>query len=76
MRRALKPKGRLVLIEFRTEDPKVPIKLDHKMSKKQVMKELLANGFKLAESYDELPWQHMLSFQPAPYKKAEGDAGK
>jgi len=73
MRRALKPNGRLVLVEFRTEDPDVPIKLDHKMSKKQILKELPANGFKLVESYDKLPWQHMMSFSPAPYpaKKTE-----
>ncbi len=63
IRKCLKPKGRVVLVEFRLEDPNVPIKLLHKMSKKQVNKELTANGFKLAEEYDELPWQHMMFFQ-------------
>jgi len=33
------------------------------MSKDQIMKELSPNGFKLAEEYDELPWQHMMFFE-------------
>ncbi|MDE0838872.1 MAG: class I SAM-dependent methyltransferase, partial [Kiritimatiellae bacterium] len=65
MRDALAPGGQIVLVEFRTEDPEIPIKIDHKMSKKQVVKELNANGFKLARSFDELPWQHMLFFERA-----------
>jgi ubiquinone/menaquinone biosynthesis C-methylase UbiE len=63
MRKSLKPNGRLVLVEFRLEDPEVPIKLLHKMSKQQVLKELPPNGFKLVEQFDELPWQHVLFFQ-------------
>ena len=63
MRQALKPDGRLVLVEFRLEDPSVPIKLEHKMSKEQVKKELLPNGYKLAEEFDKLPWQHVMFFQ-------------
>jgi len=63
IRKSLKPTGRLVLVEFREEDPKVPIKPLHKMSKLQVQKELVPNGFKLVEQYDELPWQHVLFFQ-------------
>jgi hypothetical protein len=55
MRKALKPDGRLVLVEFRLEDPNVPIKLEHKMSKGQVKKELLPNGYKLVEEFDKLP---------------------
>lgn len=62
LRRALKPGGRLVLVEFRAEDPKVPIKKLHKMSKAQVQKELEANGFRLHASFDELPWQHVLTY--------------
>ena len=62
MRRALKPDGLLVLVEYRTEDPKVPIKPLHKMSKAQIMKELPPNGFKLAKQFDRLPWQHMMFF--------------
>lgn len=65
MRDALAPGGQIVLLEFRTEDPKIPIKVDHKMSKKQIIKELNANGFRLARSFDELPWQHMLFFERA-----------
>ena len=62
MREALAPKGQVVLVEFRTEDPNVPIKPEHKMSKAQVMKELRPNGFRLIKEYDKLPWQHMLFF--------------
>jgi ubiquinone/menaquinone biosynthesis C-methylase UbiE len=62
MRKALKPQGRIALVEFRLEDPAVPIKLLHKMSKKQIMKEFPANGFKLVEEFDQLPWQHLMFF--------------
>ncbi|HWB00353.1 MAG TPA: class I SAM-dependent methyltransferase, partial [Pirellulales bacterium] len=55
MRKSLKPTGRLALVEFRLEDPEVPIKLLHKMSKEQMLNELLPNGFKLVEQYDKLP---------------------
>ncbi|MFT5127608.1 MAG: HEAT repeat protein/protein-L-isoaspartate O-methyltransferase [Rhodothermales bacterium] len=58
--KALKPDGVVVFLEYRMEDPEVPIKKLHKMSKAQVNKELVANGFKLVKSFDELPWQHML----------------
>ncbi|MDZ4781620.1 MAG: methyltransferase domain-containing protein [Planctomycetia bacterium] len=64
MRRALQPKGRLVLVEFRLEDPEVPIKVLHKMSKEQIKKELVPHGFRLVEEYDDLPWQHMMFFEP------------
>jgi ubiquinone/menaquinone biosynthesis C-methylase UbiE len=63
MRKALAPGGRLVLVEFRLEDPDVPIKLLHKMSKEQILKELPPNGYKLVEQYDELPWQHVMFFE-------------
>jgi SAM-dependent methyltransferase len=62
MRQALKPDGLLVLVEFRTEDPKVPIKPEHKMSKKQIMKELPPSGYKLVNEFPGLPWQHMMFF--------------
>jgi cyclopropane fatty-acyl-phospholipid synthase-like methyltransferase len=64
MKKALAPGGRLVLVEFRAEDPKVPIKPLHKMSKQQVLKELTPNGFKLVEQFDKLPWQHVMFFEP------------
>ena len=63
LRECLKPKGRLVLVEFRLEDPKVPIKLLHKMSKAQVLKEILPSGFELVEQFDKLPWQHVMFFR-------------
>jgi ubiquinone/menaquinone biosynthesis C-methylase UbiE len=69
MKKALKPHGQIVLVEFRAEDDEVPIKPEHKMSKAQVMKEMTANGFTLSRSFDKLPWQHMMWFeagQPAP----------
>jgi len=62
MRKSLRPEGVIVLVEFRAEDPKVPIKPLHKMSKEQILKELPANGFKLVKDYDKLPWQHMMFF--------------
>jgi ubiquinone/menaquinone biosynthesis C-methylase UbiE len=66
MRKSLKPDGRIVLVEFRAEDPKVPIKPLHKMSKRQVLRELEPNDFTLAEQFDGLPWQHMMFFKRSP----------
>jgi ubiquinone/menaquinone biosynthesis C-methylase UbiE len=66
IRRSLKPGGRVVLAEFRLEDPEVPIKLLHKMSKAQIRKELAANGFEVVEEFDGLPWQHLMFFRPRP----------
>jgi ubiquinone/menaquinone biosynthesis C-methylase UbiE len=63
IRKSLKPNGRVALAEFRAEDPKVPIKPLHKMSKAQIMKEFPANGFKLVEEFDKLPWQHLMFFK-------------
>jgi ubiquinone/menaquinone biosynthesis C-methylase UbiE len=63
LRKSLKPTGRMVLVEFRKEDPNVPIKEEHKMSKAQILKEIPANGFKLVDQYDDLPWQHVMFFQ-------------
>lgn len=62
LRASLKPEGRLVLVEFREEDPEVPILPLHKMSQHQVMKEVTANGLKLVKQFDDLPWQHVLEF--------------
>jgi cyclopropane fatty-acyl-phospholipid synthase-like methyltransferase len=66
MRKSLAPQGRIALAEFRLEDRNVPIKLLHKMSKKQIMKEFPANGFKLVDQFDKLPWQHLMFFQRDP----------
>jgi ubiquinone/menaquinone biosynthesis C-methylase UbiE len=62
IRNSLAPEGVVALLEYREEDPKVPIKPLHKMSKRQIMKEYEANGFKLAREYNELPWQHLMFF--------------
>lgn len=65
--RALKPDGRLILLEFREEDPKVPIRPEHKMSVVTVRKELEAEGYTLDKLIDGLPWQHIFVFKgPAP----------
>jgi protein-L-isoaspartate O-methyltransferase len=62
MRAALKSGGKLVLVEFRSEDPTVPIKTIHKMSKAQAVKEFKAAGFALDKNIDNLPWQHCMVF--------------
>ena len=62
---SLAPGGVLVLVEFRLEDPEVPIRLLHKMSKAQIEAELGANDYALAWSFDGLPWQHVMAFRRA-----------
>ena len=62
IKRALKPTGELFLVEFRSEDPTVPIKKIHKMSEKQAVKEMEAAGFTLKENISNLPWQHCMVF--------------
>lgn len=57
---AFKPGGRLVLLEFRKEDPKVPILEVHKMSVAEVKQELEAEGYALDRVIDVLPWQHII----------------
>ena len=62
IKNALKPDGELFLIEYRGEDPRVPVKKIHKMSEKQAQKEMEANGFTLRENIRNLPWQHCMIF--------------
>ena len=62
MRAALKRGGKLVLVEFRSEDSTVPIKTIHKMSEAQAIKELKAAGFAFDKNIDNLPWQHCMVF--------------
>jgi ubiquinone/menaquinone biosynthesis C-methylase UbiE len=62
LREALKPGGRLVLLEYRAEDPDVPILREHKMTKAQVKLEVEHEGFKQSRVYDDLPWQHLFVF--------------
>jgi len=62
IRNSLGPKGVVALLEYREEDPMVPIKPLHKMSKPQIMKEYEANGMKLVREFNDLPWQHLMFF--------------
>jgi hypothetical protein len=71
MVKALKPGGRIVFVEFRGEDPKVPIKLLHKMTVEQVRKEMSLQTLEFVESIETLPWQHIIIFRK-PAKTAEG----
>lgn len=62
LRSSLKPGGRLVLLEYRKEDPDVPIRPEHKMSVADAKLELEAEGFKLTKTNEDLPRQHILIF--------------
>ena len=62
IKKALKEKGKIYLIEYRLEDESVPIKTIHKMSEKQAVKELKAAGFRLEKNINNLPWQHCMVF--------------
>lgn len=59
---ALKPGGRLFLVEYRAEDDTVPIRPLHKMSEEQVVKEMSIFGLQWDDNLDFLPWQHMFIF--------------
>ncbi len=65
LRAALKPDGRLVLLEYRKEDPSVPIKFEHKMSIHEAKTEVEAEGFTLSKVDESLPRQHILIFTVA-----------
>ena len=60
--RALKPGGRVVFVEYRAEDPAVPIKPHHKMTEAQVKREANAAGLVWKETIETLPWQHIVIF--------------
>lgn len=62
MREALKSGGRLVLLEYRKEDPSIPIIFEHKMSVREARMELEAEGFALSKVEEMLPRQHLLIF--------------
>ena len=62
LREALKADGRLVLLEYRAEDPNVPILPEHKMTRDQVKLEVEHEGFKLATVNEDLPRQHLFIF--------------
>ncbi len=65
IRESLKPDGRLVLLEYRKEDPKVPIRPEHKMSVAEVKTEVEAEGYKLDQVIEKLPRQHIIIFRRA-----------
>jgi len=69
MVKALKPGGRLVFVEFRMEDEKVPILLVHKMTEKQVMKEMEPHPVKWVKTDKSLPWQHVMFFEKKKKEK-------
>jgi ubiquinone/menaquinone biosynthesis C-methylase UbiE len=60
--RSLKPSGRVVFVEFRAEDPEVPIKRLHKMTEAQVRKEMEPLPLRWVESIEVLPRQHIIVF--------------
>lgn len=62
MFRALRPGGRLALVEYREEDPSVPIKRLHKMSQAQAIREMSALGLRWLATVDSLPQQHLIFF--------------
>jgi ubiquinone/menaquinone biosynthesis C-methylase UbiE len=66
LREALKPGGRLVLLEYRKEDPTIPIKLEHKMTVAEAKMEVEGEGFTLAKVDETLPRQHILIFTAKP----------
>ena len=61
--RALKPGGRIAYVEYRLEDPRVPIKTLHKMSEAQVRKEAAAHDLVWERTASTLPWQHVVIFR-------------
>ncbi len=61
--RSLKPGGRVALVEYRAEDPKVPIKRLHKMTETQVRKEMAAQDLVYVETVHTLPRQHLILFR-------------
>ncbi|GAA3999352.1 class I SAM-dependent methyltransferase [Hymenobacter fastidiosus] len=65
VRAALTPTGRVALVEYRAEDPAVPIKRIHKMSIEQARKEMAAVGLEFIESVETLPQQHLMFFRKA-----------
>jgi ubiquinone/menaquinone biosynthesis C-methylase UbiE len=76
LRQALKNGGRLVLVEFRAEDPDVPIKPEHKMTLAQVRLEIEPFGFAFNESLEFLPWQHIIIFEKSADDTEKADTDK
>jgi ubiquinone/menaquinone biosynthesis C-methylase UbiE len=60
---ALKPGGRIAFVEFRAEDPKIPIKPVHKMTEAQIKREMSVQSLEWLETNESLPWQHIITFR-------------
>lgn len=65
MKKELSPQGRLALVEYRKEDPSIPIRVEHKMSAWEVKAEVEAEGYKLVKTLTTLPRQSVFIFQVA-----------
>ena len=76
IRESLKPDGRLVLLEYRKEDPSVPILPDHKMSVAEVKAELEPQGLVMSQVIETLPRQHILILTKAAAAKAAAAAAR
>ncbi len=63
IRESLKPEGRLILLEYRAEDPEVPIREEHKMTVSQVRAEVQPQGFRFDKTVEVLPQQHIIIFR-------------
>ena len=63
IRDALKPGGELVLLEYRKEDPAVPIRPEHKMSVAEVKAEVVPEGYEFERVVETMPWQHIIFFR-------------
>jgi predicted methyltransferase len=66
LRDALRPGGRMVLLEYRGEDPAIPIRPEHKMTVAMVKAEVEPEGFRLDKTIENLPRQHILIFKIQP----------
>jgi len=63
IRQSLSPTGRVALVEFKGEDPRIPIRSIHKMTEPQVRRELESIGFTWERTVSTLPWQHLIFFR-------------
>ncbi|MEO8011146.1 MAG: methyltransferase domain-containing protein [Dokdonella sp.] len=63
MVRSLKPDGQIAFVEYRAEDPDVPIKALHKMSEAQIKREAAVHPLEWERTVRNLPWQHLVVFR-------------
>jgi hypothetical protein len=66
---SLKVGGKIVFVEYRLEDPKVPIKLVHKMTERQVLREMASFPLKHVKTVETLPWQHIIIMEKTEKKE-------